>query len=54
MVIQKELNIKIGSLPSVTKNLITDVLGVKVGHITLNDNHIKTGVTAILPHCRFN
>lgn len=50
MGIQKKLNIKIGKLPSGPKNLITDVNGVKVGHITLDDNHIKTGVTAILPH----
>ncbi|NLV70908.1 MAG: P1 family peptidase [Clostridiales bacterium] len=32
------------------KNLITDVPGVKVGHVTLADGEIQTGVTAILPH----
>lgn len=34
------------------KNLLTDVPGVKVGHITLEDQEkdIHTGVTAILPH----
>ncbi|QIB68673.1 P1 family peptidase [Aminipila butyrica] len=34
------------------KNLITDVPGVKVGHVTLIDQEkdIHTGVTAILPH----
>lgn len=33
------------------RNLITDVPGVKVGHVTLrNGTHINTGVTAILPH----
>lgn len=33
-------------------NLITDVPGVKVGQVTLEDSqkHIHTGVTAILPH----
>jgi D-aminopeptidase len=32
-------------------NAITDVTGVKVGHITLNKGRdIRTGVTAILPH----
>lgn len=31
-------------------NLITDVAGVKVGHVTLEDTDVKTGVTAILPH----
>lgn len=34
------------------RNLITDVPGVKVGHVTLKNNEkdIHTGVTAILPH----
>ncbi len=34
------------------KNLITDVPGVKVGHVTIKDDkkHIHTGVTAVLPH----
>ena len=37
-------------------NSITDVVGVKVGHITLeeqlpNEEAVCTGVTAILPHC---
>lgn len=34
------------------RNLITDVPGVKVGQVTLNDSekNIHTGVTAILPH----
>ena len=32
------------------KNLITDVPGVKVGHTTIHDGDINTGVTAVLPH----
>ncbi|WP_419025407.1 P1 family peptidase [Emergencia sp.] len=38
--------------PKGRRNLITDVSGVKVGHVTLKDedNNIHTGVTAILPH----
>ena len=36
--------------PSGQKNLITDVPGVKVGHVTLQDGDINTGVTAVLPH----
>ena len=34
------------------RNLITDVPGVKVGHVTLADekNDVHTGVTAVLPH----
>lgn len=33
------------------RNLITDVPGVCVGHTTLDDKEVQTGVTAILPHC---
>ncbi len=32
------------------RNLITDVPGVTVGHFTLSDGDVQTGVTAILPH----
>lgn len=32
------------------RNLITDVAGVKVGHCTLSDGAVQTGVTALLPH----
>lgn len=32
------------------KNLITDVPGVKVGHVTIHEGDINTGVTAVLPH----
>ena len=31
-------------------NSISDVSGVSVGHVTLDDGPIQTGVTAILPH----
>ena len=31
-------------------NLITDVPGVKVGHVTVSNGYINTGVTAVLPH----
>lgn len=36
--------------PKGERNLITDVEGVTVGHVTLQDGDINTGVTAILPH----
>ncbi|MGN0204765.1 MAG: P1 family peptidase [Coprococcus sp.] len=32
------------------KNLITDVRGVKVGHVTINEGDVHTGVTAVVPH----
>lgn len=39
-----------GILPKGARNLITDVPGVTVGHCTLQQGSIQTGVTAILPH----
>lgn len=36
--------------PHGKRNLITDVEGVSVGHCTIADGDIQTGVTAILPH----
>lgn len=46
-----EINLH-SSFPKGKRNLITDVPGVKVGHVTLGDaeKNIHTGVTAILPH----
>lgn len=46
----RDIGIQIGSIPTGTHNAITDVAGVKVGHVTLNEgDSIRTGVTAILP-----
>ena len=47
----RELGIAPGIFPVGDWNAITDVPGVKVGHVTLIDgDEIRTGVTAILPH----
>lgn len=52
----RELGVTIGRLPVGQKNCITDVEGVKVGHVTLDypiddeGTYACTGVTAILPH----
>ncbi len=52
----RELGIKIGQLPAGEKNCITDIAGVRVGHVTLQEKlpeegaYACTGVTAILPH----
>ena len=46
----RDYGIVIGSMKTGEKNSITDVDGVKVGHVTLKDDAIQTGVTAILPH----
>lgn len=46
-----DFGIKVGVLESGSLNMITDVEGVEVGHFTLKKGeHIRTGVTAILPH----
>src|SRR5688500_312257 len=47
----REAGIEIGILPTGPLNAITDVAGVRVGHVTLiEDRSVRTGVTAILPH----
>jgi len=47
----REFGIKTGILKPGRWNAITDVEGVKVGHVTLiNGDNVRTGVTAILPH----
>jgi D-aminopeptidase len=51
----RERGVAIGRLGIGPKNCITDVDGVKVGHVTLDDpigenEYACTGVTAILPH----
>lgn len=50
MGIPNKFNISIGNLKRGRLNLITDVEGVKVGHSTISNGIIKTGVTAIFPH----
>ncbi len=42
--------IKIGELETGLNNNICDVEGVLVGHYTISNKNINTGVTAILPH----
>ena len=51
----RELGGTVGTLPAGKKNCITDVPGVRVGHVTLQEklgekDAVCTGVTAILPH----
>lgn len=43
---------RIGRLESGTRDAITDVAGVTVGHATLADGDVQTGVTVIHPHAR--
>lgn len=46
----ENFGIKIGEFPKGRNNSITDVKGVTVGHKTLYNGVVKTGVTAIMPH----
>lgn len=47
----RDYGIQIGILPTGGQNAITDVAGIKVGHLTkIEGTNIRTGVTAILPH----
>jgi D-aminopeptidase len=47
----RDLGIRPGVLQPGSRNAITDVAGVRVGHLTLiEDEGVRTGVTAILPH----
>ncbi len=47
----RDLGVAFGVLPTGPLNAITDVAGLKVGHLTkVEGDNIRTGVTAILPH----
>ena len=50
MGIDKKWNVTIGTHQTGPKNKISDVAGVTVGHVTVADGDVQTGVTAILPH----
>ena len=47
---REKMNINIGNMKRGIRNSITDVKGVKVGHVTHKEGKMKTGVTAVLPH----
>ena len=46
----RDVGLACGALPTGEMNSITDVPGVRVGHRTLVDGEIRTGVTAVIPH----
>ena len=48
--IARQFGVVCGTLPTGAGNAITDVPGVLVGHHTIREGDINTGVTAILPH----
>jgi D-aminopeptidase len=45
----REAGVVVGVFPPGTYNAITDVAGVRVGHVTVRGSHGHTGVTSILP-----
>lgn len=47
----RDIGVIIGNLPTGTHNAITDVPGVRVGHVTvIEGDSTRTGITAILQH----
>ncbi len=46
----RELGFAIGRFQTGELNVLVDVPGVRVGHTTLIEDRLRTGVTAILPH----
>lgn len=46
----RDYGIAVGRMEPGPKNALTDVGGVTVGHCTLADGDVQTGVTAVLPH----
>ena len=46
----RDYGILIGEMPTGEKNTICDVNGVTVGHHTIHNGEIHTGVTALFPH----
>ena len=46
----RELGLACGALPAGERNSIADVPGVTVGHATIAEGAVLTGVTAVLPH----
>src|SRR5688572_2808005 len=41
---------QLGDLPAGPRNTIADVPGVTVGHCTVDDGALQTGVTVVVPH----
>ncbi|RJE79693.1 P1 family peptidase [Paracoccus sp. JM45] len=45
----RDFGITTGTMATGPRNAITDVAGVQVGHVTLREGAVNTGVTAIIP-----
>jgi D-aminopeptidase len=46
----RDLGLACGTLPTGERNSIADAPGVTVGHATLMEGDVRTGVTVVLPH----
>ncbi len=46
----KKRLVRIGTLPTGPLNRISDIEGIEVGHATIDDGSLRTGVTAVHPH----
>ena len=46
----RDYGFAVGRMQPGPLNLITDVSGIRVGHVTISRGEIQTGVTAVLPH----
>ncbi|MBL0385705.1 P1 family peptidase [Tumebacillus sp. ITR2] len=46
----RDFGVEIGTMERGVRNAISDVPGVLVGHVTLSDGAVQTGVTAVVPH----
>lgn len=50
MGVESKYGFALGRMEKGPRNLITDVEGVRVGHVTLKGGDVHTGVTAVIPH----
>lgn len=46
----RDFGYTVGTLPPGPLNAITDIAGIRVGHVTLSSGDTQTGVTVLLPH----
>jgi len=45
----RDFGISPGIMPTGPRNAITDIAGLRVGHVTIREDEVNTGVTAIIP-----
>lgn len=50
MGVRQDYGLRFGVLPSGARNAISDVAGVRVGHVDVRGKDVCTGVTVLIPH----